>query len=872
MYKTGDWARVLPNRELEILGRCDSMVKIRGYSVELRAIEAAIMALTDYVSSCCVTVQGEEGTDKFVVAYVVLKQGASCWKIRLDLKSKLPHYMIPAFLVELDELPTHEVSGKLNKKALPVVDIKTGNFAGRRRTVSTEFDCISPRNELERKLHDIWCKIMNTQQIDVVYDSFFDIGGHSLLAAQLVQAIKAELKLNVGVVDLFNHATIESLHQFFAGKETEGVTTQVDLLEEVETFDASKSLNDIAMRAFWRRTHFQSSRDRSVLITGATGFLGSYLCFELLNNTDIDVVYCIVRQGDVAPIGRVKAALTDRGLWKDEFECRLHCFAGDASLHHLGLEDDDYYALSTSVDVVIHCAALVNLVYPYKGLRAANVLGTRNMIEFAFMGKVKRFGYISTNGIFPDGLTDCAEDTDIDGFANQLTSGYSQSKWVAEKLVRRASDRGLPVVIFRPGNMGGDSGSRGGNKSWNTSDFNYLLITGSIKLGCAPDVPGWRMEMTPVDVAAQAITTILFDNDSLGEIFHVTNSAQCLEANKYFETVRAAGYPLARCSFEDWRSRVTDEKLKSAIVTTTAEFLSNLSTFSNEGFLKKCAQFDITIPRIGKTMMQTYMDTWHAQGVISVVVIPGQELIGKVAAVTGASSGIGAAIAQALAQAGARVALGGRRLERLQQLATEISRKTGTKVTAVKVDVTDRQQVKDFVKTAEGQLGPIDIFVNNAGVMHYTLMKNMYEDQWEKEVDVNCKGLLHGIGAVLPGMLERKRGHIVATSSDAGRKVFPGLSVYSGSKFFVEAVCQGLRLETADKGLRVTTIQPGDCKTELSGCTTDEEARAECSQPSNAREFWLDPCDVARAVVFAVTAPCHVGINEVLVEPRGAPA
>lgn len=136
-------------------------------------------------------------------------------------------------------------------------------------------------------------------------------------------------------------------------------------------------------------------------------------------------------------------------------------------------------------------------------------------------------------------------------------------------------------------------------------------------------------------------------------------------------------------------------------------------------------------------------------------------------------------------------------------------------------------------------------------------------------VDVNCKGLLHGIGAVLPIMLEQGSGHIVNTSSDAGRKVFPGLSVYSGSKFFVEAVSQGLRLETASTGLRVTTVQPGNVSTPLLATSTDKEAVKEFGEPTGAKV--LVPDDVARAVVYAVTQPQHVAVNEILVEPREEP-
>ena len=148
-------------------------------------------------------------------------------------------------------------------------------------------------------------------------------------------------------------------------------------------------------------------------------------------------------------------------------------------------------------------------------------------------------------------------------------------------------------------------------------------------------------------------------------------------------------------------------------------------------------------------------------------------------------------------------------------------------------------------------------------------MRNAREDEWERTVEVNCKGALNCVGAVLPGMLERGRGHIITISSDAGRKVFPGLAVYSGGKFFVEAVSQGLRLETAGTGLKVTTIQPGNVATDLLAMSKDAEALELYGRPSGARV--LDPEDVAASVVHALSQPEHVAVNEVLVEPRDEP-
>ena len=150
-----------------------------------------------------------------------------------------------------------------------------------------------------------------------------------------------------------------------------------------------------------------------------------------------------------------------------------------------------------------------------------------------------------------------------------------------------------------------------------------------------------------------------------------------------------------------------------------------------------------------------------------------------------------------------------------------------------------------------------------------TFMENLYEDDWQRTVDVLCKGLLNCVGAVLKGMLTRGRGHIVTVSSDAGRKVFPGLTVYSASKFFVEALSQGLRLETAGTGLKVTTVQPGNVSTDLLTLSGDEQALEFYGQPSGARV--LDAENVAAAVVYALSQPEHVAVNEVLVEPRDEP-
>jgi NADP-dependent 3-hydroxy acid dehydrogenase YdfG len=244
-----------------------------------------------------------------------------------------------------------------------------------------------------------------------------------------------------------------------------------------------------------------------------------------------------------------------------------------------------------------------------------------------------------------------------------------------------------------------------------------------------------------------------------------------------------------------------------------------------------------------------------------------ESLQNRVAVVTGASSGIGAAVARALDAGGAHVALAARREDALLEVREGFAGQARSII--VPTDVTDREQVSALVRRAESELGRVEILVNCAGVMYYTLMKNLREEEWERTVEVNCKGAINCVGAVLPGMLERGRGHIVTISSDAGRKVFPGLAVYSASKFFVEALSQGLRLETAGTGLKVTTVQPGNVATDLLSMSADEEALEAYGQPSGVRVLY--PEDVAASVMHALVQPEHVAVNEILVEPRDEP-
>ena len=238
----------------------------------------------------------------------------------------------------------------------------------------------------------------------------------------------------------------------------------------------------------------------------------------------------------------------------------------------------------------------------------------------------------------------------------------------------------------------------------------------------------------------------------------------------------------------------------------------------------------------------------------------------QVVIVTGASSGIGEATAEKLAAHGAKVVLTARREERLRELKQKIENDGGHAL-VVTADVTNKDDWKKVVQQTKESFGHVNVLVNNAGLMPLSFVKKLKTDEWEKMVDVNIKGVLNGVAAVLPSMLENKQGHIINISSVAGRKLFPGGSVYCATKFAVRAFSEGLRSELADDNIRVTAIEPGAVATELADTITDEDILENVMKPMFEQIDPLQAEDIAESILYALQQPDHVNVQELLVMP-----
>jgi len=235
---------------------------------------------------------------------------------------------------------------------------------------------------------------------------------------------------------------------------------------------------------------------------------------------------------------------------------------------------------------------------------------------------------------------------------------------------------------------------------------------------------------------------------------------------------------------------------------------------------------------------------------------------GKVVVITGASSGIGEATAKLLASQGAHVVMGARRVERLEALASTIEAEGGS-VLFQQLDVTNIEQMQSIIRLAQTRFGQVDVIVNNAGVMPLSPLAALKIEEWNRMIDVNIRGVLHGIAAGLPIMREQQSGHIINLASIGAYAVSPTAAVYCATKYAVRAITEGLRQEVG-ADIRVTLVSPGVTQSELAESISDDEAR---ELMKTYRRDALPAFAIARAIAYAIEQPADVDVNELVVRP-----
>lgn len=883
LYNTGDWGYALGDGTFEVIGRSDTMVKIRGYTIELQAIE---VALRDYpgIKACCVLCLGEEGQNKILVAYIVNTEPMKICEIRAYLKTKFPFYMIPSKYFFLDSLPILKSSGKLNKEELPKLD----------SIAQIELD--ESMFQSQKNIAKIWCKILNLYTLDKD-ENFFEIGGHSLTAALCISKMNEELSLNLSIKDLFAHPTVQEMAALLENKSNE--TLKLDLIHEIDV-NSYKSLDEnlnVRVQCFWKSVQLNSNKLKygNVLLTGVTGYLGIHLLQKFLVDTKC-TLFCPVRETpNKTLLQRLEDIMLKYHISLDlnNYTDRLILVKSDLSLEMLGLKNqDEYVSLSYEIDMIIHAAAFVNLILPYNALYKSNVLATKNLIEFSFLNKIKSFHYVSTDSIYPSTSENFQEDytvADFDDFMT-TTSGYGQSKIVSEYLVLNAGQMGLPVSIVRCGNIGGSLEF----KNWNLVDLNLYILKAITRLGYAPDID-WYLEFTPVDFLTKSLVQLTTNVNNANKIYNFINTNP-IHIKTLVSVLNTYGYNIKTVPYEKWFHKLNKRELSEPLIQILRnkgkEYLTVNNSYCQRNTLALLKSCDETYPETNDHTVRQFLDNLrnsnllpnvplennnsteytdtNKQGISisnagTVNIVFGNTLANKVIFVTGSSSGIGEQLVKDLVTLGAKVVAVARRIDRLENLKTSLQNAPGS-IIVKKLDVTIENDVKKVVREVLAELGHIDILVNNAGVMYFTLMEKYKLEEWNAMINVNIKGVLHCIGNILPSMLHSRRpGHILNISSNAGVRPFAGLAVYTGTKYFIEGVSGALRQEVSDRNIKVTCIQAGDVKTELLSHSTDRDV-VDKYDISKAVPV-LTTKEISQSIIFALLQPSHSAVNSILIEP-----
>ncbi|KYF81052.1 non-ribosomal peptide synthetase [Sorangium cellulosum] len=612
LYRTGDLARWLPEGELEYLGRMDHQVKLRGFRIELDEI-GAVLSQHPGVSEAVAVVRDDAASeDKRLVAYVAWRgaEGPGAGELRSHLASKLPEYMVPSAIVVLGALP-RTANGKVDRKALPVPEAAGGADAAEAY--------VAPRTRDEEVLAAIWREVLGVDRVGA-HDSFFELGGHSLQLSRVLIRARAAFRPDLPMRVLIEAPTLaEAARAIQAERWTEAEASGNGPARDLE-LEADAALDPTIAPA--RAAAPRAGEPRAVLLTGATGFLGAFLLDELCRRTQA-TVYCLVRCRD-AEDGRrrLREGLEAYALGSGALSPRVVPVPGDMSRPLLGLGEAEFERLAAEVDVIYHNGALVNFAYPYEALRAPNVLGTQEVLRLAAAVRVKPLHHISTVSVLPAGKAEGIREDEPLGPPASVAGGYAQSKWVAEKLVRAASLRGLPVTIYRPGTVSGDS--RTG--AWNTGELMCRTLKACVQLGSYPDMDA-LMDLAPVDYVSSAVVALSLRPESVGRTYHLVNP-EPVRTGVLWPLLQSRGYRLRACGFEAWLDQLAAAASASPD-SSLAELLSIMELLPPEdrtasgpralrcdcrGTLEMLEGTGVACPPIDEGLLSTYIAPLIASG------------------------------------------------------------------------------------------------------------------------------------------------------------------------------------------------------------------------------------------------------------------
>jgi thioester reductase-like protein len=558
LYRSGDYAEWRPDSDcLEFLGRLDRQVKHGGFRVELPEVERHLLSheAVESVAVIHITSTANNGIP-LLVAFVKRnwEQDLSTESLFKFVRERSPSYMVPNHIEFLNELPL-TMNGKLDRQALK------DHYMTRKKTQTT--DIISDRSitnggpTKKSIIKNLWQEILPQSHANE-QDDFIQQGANSLQNAALISAIQKRLDCRISMEQFLQHTRLQDLISL-----VEGMTSRAEpfayAADETEIWTRDVGIvDDIELIPDWT-----AEGEGRVFLTGATGFVGANLLRHLLEMSTVKQVACLARQqGSISGADRIQRTLERYNLWPNSLTLiqKIMVLEGDMKESDLGLSVERFAWLTNWASVVFHLGAKVNFCEDYTAHYASNVLGTKHVLRVAALGRRKSFHYMSSIDVWgPTGFIlgnrRVLEDESLFPHTQALRYdlGYSASQWTAEQMVRRMRDRGLPVAIYRPGYIIGDS--RTG--ALNPNDFFSRLIVGCIQIGAFPDLQQ-NLEYCTIDYVISAMVHIASSNCHLGRSYSLVSPdpSASITVRETCKVINDAGYPVRLTKYSQWVSEV----------------------------------------------------------------------------------------------------------------------------------------------------------------------------------------------------------------------------------------------------------------------------------------------------------------------------
>ncbi|RKH37851.1 myxochelin non-ribosomal peptide synthetase MxcG [Corallococcus sicarius] len=602
-YRTGDKVRVREDGQLIFVGRVDDEFKISGHRIDPGEVETVLLRYPG-VREAAVVGQVLPGGSRRLCAHLVASPEPTPAELRKHLLAALPAPMVPGAFAYVDRLPrtpTGKIDRNVLKNALPPDEAAALSATA---------------TPLERTVLEVWEQVLG-RAASSLQDDFFELGGQSLQSIQVANRLGIAVGREVPVATVFRHPTVSGLAQALERGSAEG--SEPGGLTAAMLADAELGQDIVPAttgEAWAREASRLGTGVRQVLLTGATGFVGAHLLHQLLEQTDARIICTVRAKGEATAMERLRMALVGQQLPTKGLEARVLALPADLAQPLLGLDAARFHGLAAECDAVIHNAAVVSVVREYGSLQGVNVRGTRELLKLAAAVRPKPFHYVSTLAVAPQAnLSPDVPESFVPAHPG-LRDGYQQSKWIAERLVQQASERGLPATVYRLGRVVGapDTGLV------NTQDLVWRIVQAGLPVRTLPMLDVGEV-WTPVDFVARAIVQ-LTRRPHPGAVFNVTPTAE-VRLSELFGWVRDYGYPLELCPVPEWRERVA--RGTGGHDATLAFFdlrggdsapAFGLGPIRCERLLAALEGTGVSCPPTDRKLLHRYLDFCVAQGIL----------------------------------------------------------------------------------------------------------------------------------------------------------------------------------------------------------------------------------------------------------------